>query len=315
MMRRLRRAVRDLFDRVTARRHRGGSDHRRVRAGHPRCRGDRHARPHLGHQEPRHRQAVRHRHRQDPAGLMTRRVRPARRSACPESGQATVEFALVLPLVVVLILAVLQTALVVRDYVATVHAAREAARAASVDRRPGRAARRGAPGAAPCPRRRRRAPRGGRADPRRGHLHLAHRSPARRAAVPGSRAPRDRDDAGRAVRRSERGGVAIFGLVAGGARRHGARRARSGRRGRGTLGPRRHRRRCGRARRGRGAGPAEGSRRGARRGGAAPRPTTAARSSGATAPATTPRSWWRVGDARGRARAEVDRCAALGGAC
>ncbi|MGZ4794758.1 MAG: hypothetical protein ACXV8T_02615, partial [Acidimicrobiia bacterium] len=34
---------------------------------------------------------------------------------------------------------VLQTALVVRDYVATVHAAREAARAASVDRDPGAA--------------------------------------------------------------------------------------------------------------------------------------------------------------------------------
>ena len=66
---------------------------------------------------------------------MTRRARPARRSACPQSGQATVEFALVLPLVIVLILAVLQTALVVRDYVATVHAAREAVRAASVDRR------------------------------------------------------------------------------------------------------------------------------------------------------------------------------------
>jgi Flp pilus assembly protein TadG len=64
------------------------------------------------------------------------RFRPARRSACPQSGQATVEFALILPLVIVLILAVLQTALVVRDYVATVHAAREAVRAASVDRRP-----------------------------------------------------------------------------------------------------------------------------------------------------------------------------------
>lgn len=63
----------------------------------------------------------------------------ARRSACPESGQATVEFALVLPLVVLLLLAVLQTALVVRDYVATIHAAREAARAASVDRDPGAA--------------------------------------------------------------------------------------------------------------------------------------------------------------------------------
>ncbi len=62
--------------------------------------------------------------------------RRARRSACPEWGQATVEFALVLPLVIFLILAVLQTALVVRDYVATVHAAREAARAASVDRDP-----------------------------------------------------------------------------------------------------------------------------------------------------------------------------------
>ncbi len=60
----------------------------------------------------------------------------ARRSACPESGQATVEFALVLPLVVLLLLAVLQTALVVRDYVATIHAAREAVRAASVDRDP-----------------------------------------------------------------------------------------------------------------------------------------------------------------------------------
>jgi len=63
------------------------------------------------------------------------RLRVARRSACPQSGQATVEFALILPLVVLLLLAVLQTALVVRDYVATVHAAREAARAASVDRR------------------------------------------------------------------------------------------------------------------------------------------------------------------------------------
>jgi len=68
---------------------------------------------------------------------MSRQARPARRSTCPESGQATLEFALVLPLAFVLILAVLQTALVVRDYVATVHAAREAARAASVDRDPG----------------------------------------------------------------------------------------------------------------------------------------------------------------------------------
>ncbi len=66
--------------------------------------------------------------------------------ACPrERGQATVEFALVLPLVIMMILAVLQTALVVRDYVGVVHAAREAARAVSVDRDPAagtRAARR-----------------------------------------------------------------------------------------------------------------------------------------------------------------------------
>ena len=67
---------------------------------------------------------------------MLRSSSRARRSACPELGQATVEFALMLPLVVLLLLAVFQTALVVRDYVATVHAAREAARAASVDRDP-----------------------------------------------------------------------------------------------------------------------------------------------------------------------------------
>lgn len=67
--------------------------------------------------------------------------RRTRRSACPDSGQATVEFALVLPLVIFLILALLQSALVVRDYVATVHAAREAARAVSVDRDPASATR------------------------------------------------------------------------------------------------------------------------------------------------------------------------------
>jgi len=73
--------------------------------------------------------------------------------ACPprERGQATVELALVLPLVVFGMLAVLQTGLVVRDQVAVVHAAREAARAASVDRNPNaavRAARRVVAGAA-----------------------------------------------------------------------------------------------------------------------------------------------------------------------
>ena len=63
-----------------------------------------------------------------------------RPSACSrERGQATVEFALILPMVVLLLLAILQTALIVRDYVGVVHAAREAARAASVDRDPGAA--------------------------------------------------------------------------------------------------------------------------------------------------------------------------------
>jgi Flp pilus assembly protein TadG len=71
---------------------------------------------------------------------MTTSVPRTRRSACPQSGQATVELALVLPLVIFLVLAVLQAALVVRDYVATVHAAREAARAASVDPDPAAAA-------------------------------------------------------------------------------------------------------------------------------------------------------------------------------
>lgn len=68
---------------------------------------------------------------------MRRPLRRTRPSTCPrERGQATVEFALILPLVVFLLLAILQTALIVRDYVAVVHAAREAARAASVDRDP-----------------------------------------------------------------------------------------------------------------------------------------------------------------------------------
>lgn len=58
-----------------------------------------------------------------------------------QDGQSTVEFALVLPLVVLAMLAVIQIGLVVRDHVAVVHAAREAARAASVDPDPARAVR------------------------------------------------------------------------------------------------------------------------------------------------------------------------------
>jgi len=67
-----------------------------------------------------------------------------------ERGQATVEFAFVLPLVVLSALAVIQVGLVVRDQLGVVHAAREAARVASVERDPSaavRAARRTLPGA------------------------------------------------------------------------------------------------------------------------------------------------------------------------
>jgi len=65
-------------------------------------------------------------------------------------GQATVEFALVLPLLVLGMLAIVQTGLVVRDQLGVVHAAREGARVASVESDPAsavRAARRTLPGA------------------------------------------------------------------------------------------------------------------------------------------------------------------------
>lgn len=55
------------------------------------------------------------------------------RAARGDEGQAAVELALVLPLVALLLLALVQVALVVRDQVLVVHAAREAARAAAVD--------------------------------------------------------------------------------------------------------------------------------------------------------------------------------------
>jgi hypothetical protein len=58
-----------------------------------------------------------------------------------------VEFALVLPVLVLAAVAILQIGLVVRDYVGVVHAAREAARAASVDADPAGAAHRVLPGA------------------------------------------------------------------------------------------------------------------------------------------------------------------------
>jgi hypothetical protein len=56
-------------------------------------------------------------------------------------GQATVEFAFLLPLVVLAALAVIQVALVVRDQMGVVHAAREAVRAVSVDTDPDAAVR------------------------------------------------------------------------------------------------------------------------------------------------------------------------------
>jgi Flp pilus assembly protein TadG len=62
-------------------------------------------------------------------------------AASRERGQATVEFALVLPVLVLALMAVLQVALVVRDHIALVHATREAARQASVDPDPSAARR------------------------------------------------------------------------------------------------------------------------------------------------------------------------------
>jgi Flp pilus assembly protein TadG len=56
-----------------------------------------------------------------------------RRGHRHERGQATVELALVLPLVVLLLLALVQVAVVTRDQVLVAHAAREAVRAAAVD--------------------------------------------------------------------------------------------------------------------------------------------------------------------------------------
>ena len=68
-----------------------------------------------------------------------RRGGTRRHRARGDAGQATAEFAFVLPLLVLALLAVVQVGLVVRDQLGVVHAAREAARAASVDPDPGRA--------------------------------------------------------------------------------------------------------------------------------------------------------------------------------
>ncbi|MGI9120231.1 MAG: TadE/TadG family type IV pilus assembly protein [Acidimicrobiales bacterium] len=61
---------------------------------------------------------------------------PLTRQGPSERGQAAVELALVLPLVAVLALLLLQVAVVVRDQVLVIHAAREGAREAAVNAEP-----------------------------------------------------------------------------------------------------------------------------------------------------------------------------------
>ncbi|HYZ98324.1 MAG TPA: TadE/TadG family type IV pilus assembly protein [Acidimicrobiales bacterium] len=77
-----------------------------------------------------------------------RRPWPSFRPPSCDVGQATVELALVLPLVAGLLLAILQAAAVARDQILVTHAAREAVRAAAVDADPA-AARRAAEEAGP----------------------------------------------------------------------------------------------------------------------------------------------------------------------
>lgn len=62
-----------------------------------------------------------------------------RRVPAGDGGQASVELALLLPVVVLLLLAVLQVGLLARDVVLVTHASREAARAAATDPDPGAA--------------------------------------------------------------------------------------------------------------------------------------------------------------------------------
>ena len=152
---------------------------------------------------------------------MSDRALPPIRRPPSERGQATVELALVLPMVFACLLAVIQVSVVVRDQIAVQHAAREAARAASVDRdptgRPGRSARARARRGARWPSARR-----GSADRRRGHVSLAHRLPLGRRVDTGSRAPRAGCDAGgamsvrlfvRADEASEEGSVAVLAIA------------------------------------------------------------------------------------------------------
>jgi Flp pilus assembly protein TadG len=69
------------------------------------------------------------------------RLRVERHCRRGDRGQATVELALLLPVIVLLSLLVVQVAAVARAQVVVTHAAREGARAAAVDDDPGAAAR------------------------------------------------------------------------------------------------------------------------------------------------------------------------------
>jgi len=66
------------------------------------------------------------------AAIRPRRAAARRLVHLGEDGQSTVELALALPFVALMLLAVVQVGLVVRDQILVVHAAREAARAAAV---------------------------------------------------------------------------------------------------------------------------------------------------------------------------------------
>lgn len=79
------------------------------------------------------------------------RARRGGAGAPDDRGQATVELALLLPVLFTLVLLVIQAGLIVRDQVLVVHAAREAARLAAVEGDHGRAqaAARSATGLAP----------------------------------------------------------------------------------------------------------------------------------------------------------------------
>ncbi len=116
-----------------ARRDRARPSHGGIRARPVRSRGRRSTRGRVGGQNRPHQRPpqlrVRHRHRQN----QVTPPRPGRvRKPRSERGQAVVELALTFPLVVLLLLAIVQVGLIVRDQILVVHASREAARAGAV---------------------------------------------------------------------------------------------------------------------------------------------------------------------------------------